>query len=151
MKHCTKCFELKSLDEYYFCNPAKTRLASWCKKCSKTYSADRHRKDPKRYAQQKEWVKNNPKSIKNSQLKYSYGITLDIYEQMLVDQKGLCLICFKPETRKFKSKNKVSELVVDHCHKTGKVRGLLCSSCNTAIGHLRENPETIKNILTYLG
>ena len=62
----------------------------------------------------------------------SYGITEEDYDRMYKEQKGVCAICKKPETRQ--SKGKTTLLCVDHDHETGKVRGLLCHRCNTVIG-----------------
>lgn len=93
--------------------------------------------------QTKQWRaqfrKNNPRSVKNSELKKHYGITLDQYEQMLVDQKGLCAICKKP-----------GKLVVDHCHATKKIRGLLHNNCNTALGLLQDSVEIATSAASYL-
>lgn len=78
-----------------------------------------------------------------------YGITLADYNEMLAVQKGLCLICTEPETAKFKD-GRIKRLSVDHDHKTGKVRGLLCNPCNRGIGYLRDSLPIIKGALNYL-
>ena len=65
-------------------------------------------------------------SARRCELKKKYGISKDTYDQMLTDQGGVCAVCqCKPDGK---------DLAVDHCHTTGKVRGLLCSNCNTALG-----------------
>lgn len=70
-----------------------------------------------------------------------YGLTLDEYEAMVEDQGGKCAICgVTPKTR----------LCVDHCHATGIVRGLLCRSCNTAIGLLREDTKVMGKAIQYV-
>lgn len=75
-------------------------------------------------------------------LKRLYGITLEEYDSMLEEQEGCCAICKTlPNERK---------LHVDHCHTTGKVRQLLCSGCNTAIGALKEDPEIIRAAAAYV-
>ncbi len=71
-------------------------------------------------------------------LRKKYGLTEADYATKLVSQNGVCAICHQPETAK--RKGKPLPLVVDHDHKTGKVRSLLCSKCNAAIGMLCENP-----------
>lgn len=78
-------------------------------------------------------------------LKKQYNITLKEYNEILCKQNDVCGICHKPETRPT-SKN----LVVDHCHKTGKVRGLLCSKCNAALGFFQENINNLQNAIKYL-
>lgn len=69
----------------------------------------------------------------------SYRMTPNEYDQMLVTQDGHCWIC--PSTE---------ELFVDHCHKTGKVRAILCRGCNVALGHFKENPLTMAHAIRYL-
>lgn len=59
---------------------------------------------------------------------------------MLAEQNGLCKIC-----------NRNKELVVDHCPKTGKVRGLLCGKCNKGLGHFFDNKNYLKQAINYLG
>jgi hypothetical protein len=82
---------------------------------------------------------------KRPNLLYRYGITSDEYDQLLVDQGGVCAVCGLPETSNFKSR-----LSVDHNHETGRVRGLLCNTCNRALGLLRDNPEVLRNAASYL-
>lgn len=69
-----------------------------------------------------------------------YGLTPEQYEDMLVAQNGVCAICHQAETLKRKKDPNIMRLHVDHCHKTGKVRGLLCTRCNPAIGYLQDDP-----------
>lgn len=71
-----------------------------------------------------------------------FGITLVVYEKLFLAQKGLCAICGGEE------KNKT--LAVDHDHITGKIRGLLCGSCNPAIGFLKDSPELALRAAEYL-
>lgn len=68
---------------------------------------------------------------------------------MLEEQNHLCAICGNPETVK-NYKDVVSKLSVDHCHRTGKVRGLLCQNCNKGIGNLKENEDIILKAVEYL-
>lgn len=84
--------------------------------------------------------KMGPRSRKDQYLRSKYKITITQYEQMVQEQAGRCLIC----------KNQPKVLVVDHCHETGRVRGLLCSSCNAALGLLKEDPDGIKGAAAYL-
>lgn len=78
-----------------------------------------------------------------SNLRRHYGIKISEYDKILKRQNGKCVICEgEPGLRR---------LHVDHDHMTGKVRGLLCHSCNTAIGLLKENNKIIIKIGEYLG
>lgn len=74
----------------------------------------------------------------------TYGLTVAQYEQILDKQGGVCYICRR-------ARGTTKRLQVDHDHKTGKVRGLLCSPCNRdVIGHLRDDPEACRRAATYL-
>lgn len=84
-------------------------------------------------------------SQRKSLLKRKWSLTLDQYNDILKKQKGLCAICKNPETA-----HGGRALSVDHDHETGKIRGLLCHSCNTGIGHLKDNMATCKRAAHYL-
>ena len=74
-------------------------------------------------------------------LKYRYGITEEQYDQMLEKQNHTCAICNeKPK----------GNLAVDHCHTTGKVRGLLCANCNKGLGMFKEDENRMKKAMQYL-
>lgn len=66
------------------------------------------------------------------------------YNKLFIEQNGCCKICKRPQTE-FKKK-----LAVDHCHITGKTRGLLCNNCNTILGHAKDNIKTLQNAIKYL-
>jgi hypothetical protein len=72
-----------------------------------------------------------------------YGLSVIEFNRMLVQQNGVCAICREPERGS-------RSLSVDHDHKTGRVRSLLCSGCNKAIGFLRESPLLARAAATYL-
>jgi hypothetical protein len=74
-----------------------------------------------------------------------YGLTLDQYDAMLKKQNGVCAICKKPETR-----SKKNNMCIDHNHKTGKVRSLLCDKCNRGIGYFNESISLLENASIYL-
>lgn len=93
--------------------------------------------DRKRNAtpERKEW-------FRRRDLKRAYGIELEEYEALAKAQQHLCLVCgVQPPD---------GSLVVDHCHKQGNVRGLLCNQCNTGLGLFKDNTETLRNAITYL-
>ena len=78
-----------------------------------------------------------------------YGITEKQYNEMIWLQSNLCKICEQPETATTGTNNKVRPLAIDHCHKTGKIRALLCARCNSAIGLLKHNPELLRKAALY--
>ena len=81
---------------------------------------------------------------RNNRLEREYGVDIQEYERMFAEQGGLCAICHRPppENRPI--------LCVDHCHRTGMVRGLLCGFCNTSIGYLQDDVPTILRAATYV-
>ena len=90
------------------------------------------------------FVKNRTKVAEDCRKrKYKqYNITLADYDRMFEEQDGNCKICGLMEINK--------RLAVDHDHKTGKVRGLLCTRCNVTLGRIEENQETLWNMIEYL-
>lgn len=100
-------------------------------------------------AWQKAWRERNPEKIKNTNLKKTYGITLEEYNRMSVAQNHCCAICGGKETRVDKN-GAVRFMPVDHCHKTGKIRALLCTSCNTALGGFKDDPELLRKAAAYI-
>lgn len=124
IKKCIKCKEEKPLDNFYKRKKAKDGLRGECKDCL------------------------NP-VIRNSKLKREYGISLKEWYDLFKKQNGVCGICKEPETSSGSWKT-TSSLSVDHDHDTGKIRGLLCSCCNHAIGLLKDNKEYILNAYMWL-
>ena len=84
-----------------------------------------------------------PESTKRKHLKANYGITLEEFNIMLSVQNGGCFICGGVNANG-------RALHVDHDHATGRVRKLLCATCNTALGHCKENPNTLRAMLSYV-
>lgn len=79
-----------------------------------------------------------------------YGITPETYDRLLEEQGGVCAICLRPPSRETGAGTRVLRLGVDHDHRTGRIRGLLCTSCNGALGRLGDTVESIKRVLAYL-
>lgn len=75
----------------------------------------------------------------------TYNFTFDQYEKMLDQQRGKCAIC---DSRL--SSSRTGRLFVDHCHTTGKVRGLLCSACNHGLGLFKDSPKLLNKAINYL-
>jgi hypothetical protein len=81
---------------------------------------------------------------KRKDLQRYYSITLEEYEDLLIDQLGVCAICRK------RNKDNSRLLAVDHCHETGKVRQLLCSKCNMGLGMFNDDPNLLLEAMKYL-
>lgn len=84
--------------------------------------------------------------IRSFRLKSKFNMSLEDYEQMLKAQHGLCKTCGTDKP----GGSKGIYFHVDHCHTTGKVRGLLCSACNSALGLVKDNTNVLKNLIEYL-
>lgn len=135
------------------CHPTEKHSAKGlCKKCyDKVYRTANLEKRCKYY---KDWRKRHPgykhptrssyKGRREHQLHTLYNITLQIYNEMLEGQGGVCAICLGPPNRN----KKIFD--VDHCHKTGKIRGLLCNRCNSSMGFLKDDPILVERMLNYL-
>ena len=87
-------------------------------------------------------------TVRNYHLKRVFGISLEAYNVLSDSQNNLCAICKKTETRTLG--HKVTSLVVDHNHETGKVRGLLCMFCNTSLGFMKEDIKILNNMINYI-
>jgi hypothetical protein len=86
-----------------------------------------------------------PEYARRHHLKHRYGITPEQYEEMLGKQGGGCAVC----GTRFPGGNSTN-FHVDHCHKTGRVRGLLCRKCNHALGLVDDDPELLRALADYL-
>src|SRR6202000_1330586 len=98
----------------------------------------RFKDDPERVAKKKEYVS-------WFHIKKKYGLTREMWDAMFEAQGGLCALCRKRSTGRGNGR-----MDVDHCHDTGRVRGLLCRHCNIALGVLGDSPEKIEKVMDYL-
>ena len=152
VRPCIDCQKVKPFDEFYK-RIENGRPKSICKKCDRRrlekYRSTEASKSAARASGQI-WANNNrdkrDKSNRGSWLKTRFGITLDEYNEILKGQNGVCAICKQPESVKGRK-----NLAVDHCHETGKIRGLLCTFCNTALGKLKEDISIMENMIEYIG
>jgi hypothetical protein len=130
MKVCSKCGEQKSAEGFYPSSTKSGGLESWCKACKNSYHA--------------EWEKTFPdkarKVYRTGFLRRTYGLTLENYTAMICAQSNQCAICGDVMTTP----------CIDHDHKTGKVRSLLCRGCNVGIGGLKEDVNILMRAVAYL-
>lgn len=136
MKKCSKCREYKELLDFSKDKYKSDGLYSSCRDCNNFLNNSKERRERSK----------NPK-YKLIQRKYKlkkFGITLEYYEQMIKEQNNCCAICKT-------SQEKLTKLLsIDHDHKTGKVRGLLCGKCNRALGYFNDNIKTIEKAIEYV-
>ena len=132
-----------------WCQKEFHRTRPWNIYCNPQCNIDRqnNNKEYKRNYYQKRREYYVALNVSNGR-KRRYGLTEDTYQQMLQDQNSLCYICNEPETGY--SRSKVKQLSVDHCHKTGKVRKLLCDRCNRGLGHFQDNVLLMEKAVRYL-
>lgn len=130
LKKCSKCKQLYPALPKFFYRHRNRRdgLDPWCKECKKDYDKKHHK-------------------IKK------FNITLKQYKKLLNTQKGQCLICgrdFDNIYRNPKQNHIYYTPRIDHDHRTGKVRGILCHHCNIALGSFNENPLILVRAIKYL-
>lgn len=155
VKTCRECGTEKNLEEFAKANGNRDGRINTCKECNKEYlklwyAVNReewkeHVKDRTgRLCKVEGFRRKYIDNVRKCRLKREYGLTPEDYERMLEDQNGVCAICLKTDVVTGR------RLAVDHCHKTGVVRGLLCSQCNTAIGRFEDDTEVIERAIAYL-
>jgi hypothetical protein len=130
MKKCSKCKNVKELSEYTNCKSGKFGVHHYCKKCH-----SQQRKDNYNYDRQR---------IRH--IMFKYKLSESDLNKMYVAQNGKCKIC----STEYKEVSKHNNLYVDHCHKTGNVRGLLCFKCNRLLGVWDDNIDILKSAIKYL-
>ena len=138
-KTCTKCKKVKSFSYFNKRPGGKTKqlYRSWCKDCH--------------YNNNKDWRLDNPGTVRQYRAKDKWtlkkrcarhGITPEEFWSMYEEQDGTCPVCDKAI--------EAEDSAIDHNHKTGEVRGILCKSCNRALGLLGDSPDTMFRGFTYL-
>ena len=120
-KKCPQCDSFKPLSEFSRDKARKDGLQCYCKPCKAKYA----RACPTR-----------PEVARKSRFRRQYGIEGD--DLRVVDAIKFCAICYGPAE------------VIDHCHTSGKVRGVLCNGCNTTLGKMHDSPELLRRAAEYL-
>jgi hypothetical protein len=127
---CFGCKQTKQVTQFYRSNTRYYQRE--CKDCNRERKYRWHH------------TEHGKRSTRNTKLKNRFGITVEQYESIHRDQGGKCLIC----TAELSYMG--HRLAVDHDHKTGKIRGLLCKGCNTGIGNLKDDPALLRKAAEYL-
>ena len=131
---CSRCKKDKLYSEFFqSTHQCKDGYSSWCKSCCREKGKEyykTHKKEKRLWGYK--YRDRAKKQRKDHHYKKNYGIDSDRVEVIREEQKDLCAICGKPE--KTKNQHGKISLSVDHNHKTGQVRGLLCGDCNRALG-----------------
>ena len=157
-KDCSKCEKQKSISEFYKWKNGPGGYYPSCKECKEKIKEKHRFKNPEKYKiwrrnnyvknresiikKTSEYQKNHPEMRKKIMLKHQYGMSEETYKTMEFSQNGKCAICFNVPI------NHV--LFVDHCHKTKKVRGLLCRKCNAVLGMCNDDEKILQSSIDYL-
>lgn len=179
IKRCQKCATDKTDKDFYFCHKhgwistnllKKNNNSYICRICHRESAARKRNENREAYNEKiaEDKIKNPGKYKKLYQKHYkrlkerfgdyhslnkqcrSRGITLEEYAELLDKQDNKCAICNQCETCKDPRHDRVRRLSIDHCHVTNKVRGLLCHSCNTAIGKLKDDTVLLEKAIAYI-
>lgn len=161
MKRCRKCGALKPLSDFHRDSAARDGRRNDCKVCNLAAQAAKRRMNPQANRDRvRQWQLANPEKVaarraaytasgrrsisnRKSHLKRRFGLTLEQYEKMLRSQGGGCALCNRPPRAR-------SALHVDHDHATGRVRGLLCFTCNNALGDFDDDPVRLREAASYV-
>lgn len=167
---CFTCKEVKPVDR--FCPSHRIRPSARCHDCSGILRRERYRQDPTRFieyakgsyrkngervrARMRAQYLSDPEKFRQKARVYrrsegalanslkEFGITPDRYRELLAAQGGGCAICGAKNGRGG------ARLSVDHCHQTGKVRGILCGRCNVALGQFGDTAQSLQKAVNYL-
>ncbi|MFM9448055.1 endonuclease VII domain-containing protein [Streptomyces acidiscabies] len=145
-KHCSGCGRDLPLGAFAKDKNRIDGLRSRCRECVAEYGAAycRRRREAGKPVREKADVPAGHKFCRAVEgraghLERSYGLTEAQRDQMIAERKGLCVICLKAPA-----------VHVDHCRETGRVRGVLCFNCNSAIGKLGDDPDAVRRAASYL-
>lgn len=156
MKHCNRCDTTKSLDDFYRDKTKRDGRSTKCKQCSKTFKTKLFRTKTEKFCPRckatlpidsfdlstvGDGYQTACKTCRNlvKRLSNYQDFDWNQFHKMMESQQGRCRIC-----------NKAAALVIDHCHKTGKVRGLLCHHCNIGLGAYEDNERVLLEAVRYL-
>ena len=138
-KKCITCGKIKTVNMFYCKKRGVSEYEGECKVCRKIRS--------RRYWCTTGRFKKEPCRIHS--LKNKYGITIEQYDKMHKSQNGVCSICGNPEMTKYKDRT-TQRLSIDHDHKTGLIRGLLCRKCNTSLSAFEDDIDILASAISYL-
>lgn len=136
MKKCSKCLELLPFTAFHRESRSPDGYHAWCQRCANVYRRDRYKKYPKYRATIRARNKKNYEAdrkkhasrVRIAELRRKYGISWEQYQAVLTAQSGICGLCEST------SPGGRGQWHLDHCHDSGRMRGILCHNCNTSLG-----------------
>ena len=154
-KKCSKCGDPRPLGQFNNNAAKPDGKQSWCKRCCAAQKKTPSGRASNRISfakWHKEQKTDDPAGYytrrREYNLRYLYDLSPQEYEQLHRKQKGLCAICKQPETARLRGV--LRRLSVDHCHREGHIRGLLCCRCNRMIGMVRDDISLLRLAIAYL-
>lgn len=140
-KLCYQCKLVLPPESFSKNSRAADGLQTMCKHCAKAYHDQPEVRKKNNDRLNQKWQSGEVRDARYQKL---FGITLEEYNRKFTEQGGVCQICSKPQDGQTKN------LAVDHCHATGKVRGLLCNNCNRALGLFEDSTALVEKAAAYL-
>ncbi len=135
------------LDNFFNDKGFKSGKMSICKACKQAKTLAWRADNPRVYnGYMKRWRDANPDKQHATDIKRLYGLALEDYNKMLVNQDMKCAICSKQHD----PSKKRGRLYVDHCHKTGRIRKLLCGNHNSMLGYAEDSIEILQKAIDYI-
>lgn len=144
-KQCTKCDETKPVSEFYRSVSGRDGLRGDCKNCVRARARRHQDANPeKKKANNAKWRNKNPYEAYLASTASRFGMPTSSFRAWLESQVQECSICSAdaPGGR--------GRFHADHCHDTGRLRGLLCHACNIAIGNLKDDCDLLEKAIEYL-
>lgn len=143
MKRCPDCKCTKEDSEFHRNRASHDGLQPYCKICRKAGDKKRYLENPGAIKKaSRKWRLKNPEAHRRWAYK-NFGISLERYNQMLLEQGSVCAICNQPcESGR--------NLAIDHDHETGEIRGLLCTRCNVSLGGFLDRADLTTKATGYL-
>jgi len=145
MKRCSKCKASKSTSEFNKNRRREDGLDLWCRNCVKQNHSSYYARNRLKVIESTK-AKRDPRRHKDLHLQRSYDMTIDQYEALVEQQNGRCAICKKRVTKDSRGRT----FAVDHCHQCFRLRGLLCTKCNLAIGLLEDDPTIMQAAIRHV-
>lgn len=141
-KRCQRCSGLKSVLDFHKDSSKTDGLLIYCRDCQRKINKINRSRPESKEIRKITRVKHKEKE-RDWALRRRYGITLEQFRYIFDYQGKRCALCRSDKSDK-------NNFVVDHCHKTGKIRGILCSYCNRALGMFKDSPEVLEKAISYL-
>lgn len=139
-KRCSKCGKEQPPSQFFPRGDAPHKLRSYCKTCHKAYKRDLYAKNPKH--REMEYL---------GGVRRKYGLSQEEYQALGESEDWRCAVCRRDPKAAYADQTlNAQRLHVDHCHETGRVRGLLCGNCNRALGYIEGTPGGLDAFRAYI-